>query len=117
VDGDGIREGSESGLSGITVELLDATGLVIQTVSTGADGTYAFSNVAAGQYQVRFVQPMGSSGEFTEANAGDDNVDSDVTDPLTGTTDLFTFDGVSHPAVSAGIIPSTPGGGGGPIDP
>jgi hypothetical protein len=118
VDGDGIREGSESGLSGITVQLLDASGLVLQTTSTALDGTYSFANVTVGQYRVKFVQAPSSEDEFTVANAGsDDNMDSDVTDPANGTTDLFTFDGISHPAVSAGLIPPTPGTGGGPIDP
>ena len=110
-DGDGMREFGESGLSGITVQLLDASGLVLQTATTAADGSYSFSNVTAGQYRVKFIRPPGSNEEFTEPNAGsDDSADSDVTDPVNGTTDLFTFDGNSHPAVSAGLVPE-------PLDP
>ena len=102
MNADGIRNTSEIGMSGITVNLLDATGLVVATTVTAMDGTYSFTNVAAGQYRVQFVPPMGYS--FTTANQGsNESVDSDVTDPLAGTTDLFTFSGGTNLDVTAGL--------------
>ncbi len=44
-------------IQGVTIQLLDASGNVIATTTTAADGTYKFSNLTAGTYAVREVQP------------------------------------------------------------
>jgi trimeric autotransporter adhesin len=43
-DGDGIQEPGEPGIGGVEMELLDALGTVIATVTTEANGTYYFSS-------------------------------------------------------------------------
>jgi trimeric autotransporter adhesin len=43
-DGDGIQEPGEPGIGGVEMELLDALGTVIATVTTDANGTYYFSS-------------------------------------------------------------------------
>src|SRR5258705_3189829 len=43
--------------------------------STNGSGIYAFTGLAAGQYQVQFVAPSGNM--FTTANVGSDTTDSD----------------------------------------
>ena len=102
MNADGIRNTSEMAMGGITVNLLDATGLIVATTVTAMDGTYSFTNVAAGQYRVQFVPMMGYS--FTTANQGsDESLDSDVTDSVAGTTDLFTVSGGSDLDVTAGL--------------
>jgi protocatechuate 3,4-dioxygenase beta subunit len=43
-DSDGIQDASESGLAGVTVQLLDNSGSIIAEVNTSANGNYVFSN-------------------------------------------------------------------------
>ena len=52
-DGDGVQDGGELGLPGVTVELLDRGGAVIATAVTGADGSYLFEGLAPELYTVR----------------------------------------------------------------
>ncbi|GHA00616.1 hypothetical protein GCM10008090_06910 [Arenicella chitinivorans] len=47
-DGDGIQDAGEAGLGGVTVRLYDAVGVLVDTVTTQADGSYLFTNVAYG---------------------------------------------------------------------
>jgi serine-aspartate repeat-containing protein C/D/E len=56
---DGQRQSSETPIPGTTVILLDAGGTQIATTTTDNGGFYKFSNLAAGTYLVREVQPAG----------------------------------------------------------
>ena len=47
----------EEPLGGVTIELLDSNGNVIQTTTTDDRGFYQFSNLAPGTYSLREVQP------------------------------------------------------------
>jgi large repetitive protein len=51
------RNNSEPAISGVTVNLIDASGLVVATKQTGSDGSYLFENLPAGNYRVEEVQP------------------------------------------------------------
>ena len=79
-NGDGIENGRERGLAGITVELLDNSGEVINTTTTNRDGRYRFTSMTeSGDYQVRLVLPDGSTAttETTAdvlVSAGDDSI-------------------------------------------
>ena len=53
----GIQDSSETGIAGVTIELLDATGTVIDTTVTNSAGEYEFDRLLAGTYSVREVQP------------------------------------------------------------
>jgi hypothetical protein len=55
LDGDGAQDATESGLNGVTVELLDGSGAVIATTTTSGNGNYSFGNLLGGTYQVRVV--------------------------------------------------------------
>jgi SdrD B-like domain/Bacterial Ig domain len=101
LNANGIRDGGESGLAGITVTLLDAAGLVVATTTTRFDGTYAFEAVAPGQYRVQFTLPPDYT--FTDPNQTTDDRDSDVTDFLNGTTDLFNYGGGTKLDLDAGL--------------
>ncbi|MGI9471035.1 MAG: MSCRAMM family protein [Rubripirellula sp.] len=61
VDGNGdcIRDEGEPPLAGVTVELRDAGGRLIDSTVTDATGRYSFNNLGPGQYQVREIQPSG----------------------------------------------------------
>jgi uncharacterized repeat protein (TIGR01451 family) len=52
-NGNGSADGGESGIAGVTVDLLDNSGNVIATTATDANGNFTFSGVANGVYQVR----------------------------------------------------------------
>ena len=88
VDQDGIQDGNESGLIGVTVNLLNSQGAVIGTDITEADGSYSFVNLQAGTYQVEFVALPGYGRSI--ANATGDSADSDA-DIGTGKTASFTL--------------------------
>lgn len=51
-DGDGLQDAGEPGIPGVTVALLDAAGNVIATVTTDANGNYAFTGLPDGTYTV-----------------------------------------------------------------
>jgi hypothetical protein len=85
---DGIQNSNEIGIGGICVTLYDSKGNALQTTSTDSNGYYGF-NVDPGEgYSLGFEKPNGL--EFTQANVGFDNQDSDV-DPSSGKTATFSL--------------------------
>lgn len=52
LDQDGTFDVSEFGLGGVTLKLLDASSQVVATKTSGADGSYAFTQIAPGSYSV-----------------------------------------------------------------
>ncbi len=106
-NGNGIRDLNEDPIGNATVELLDEDGDIVATTTTDTTGRYAFSDIAPGEYFVRFRTLDGL--EFTIRNAGnDDSKDSDA-DPSTGVTEQFSVNsGQGVDDVDAGFIrPST----------
>jgi RHS repeat-associated protein len=78
-DGDGIRGGSESRLSGLSVWLYSgsSTSTLVTSTSTSSDGSYSFANLAPGVYTVKVEKKSAYS--FTLQDKGsDESVDSDV---------------------------------------
>ncbi|MBK1986128.1 carboxypeptidase regulatory-like domain-containing protein [Sphaerospermopsis aphanizomenoides BCCUSP55] len=73
----GIQDEGETGIANATVQLLKASGTVIKTTTTDADGLYSFTNLQPGDYKVQFVQPTGFDGVSPANQGGDDAVDSD----------------------------------------
>jgi hypothetical protein len=53
LDGDGVQDSGEPGLSSVKVQLLDANGTVVATTTTNSNGNYSFSGLLGGTYQVR----------------------------------------------------------------
>jgi SdrD B-like protein len=58
VNGNGVRDAGEPGLSGVTIRLTDAAG-VVRTTTSGGTGEFSFANVTAGAYVVSEVVPGG----------------------------------------------------------
>ena len=86
-DEDGIQDGGEAGIEGVTVNLLNGnsspTGM---STATDVNGRYTFT-VIPGSYMLEFIVPNGMS--FTVQDIGnDDAADSDA-DPMTGRTIAF----------------------------
>ncbi|MBC4017829.1 SdrD B-like domain-containing protein, partial [Siccirubricoccus deserti] len=97
----GIQDSGEAGIAGVTVELLDATGAVVATTTTGSAGAYMFSSLVPGEYSVHFVTPFGYVP--TVANQGsDDAKDSDANSD--GYTQQITLlSGQHNSTVDAGL--------------
>ena len=60
LDSDGVQDPSEPGVAGVVVNLLDVDGNFLATTTTAADGTYLFSGLVGGTYQVEFIPPAGT---------------------------------------------------------
>jgi fimbrial isopeptide formation D2 family protein/uncharacterized repeat protein (TIGR01451 family) len=89
LDGDGIQDGGEPGIDGVTVELLNASGDAVSTATTMGGGAYSFTILVPGTYSVRFSN-LPANYVFTFDNqGGDDGVDSDA-DRTTGETAQIT---------------------------
>ncbi|MBC7253606.1 MAG: hypothetical protein H5T72_06540 [Actinobacteria bacterium] len=59
LDGDGVADETEPGLAGVTINLLDGGGVIIDTRVTTAGGFYLFCNLEPGTYAVEEVVPEG----------------------------------------------------------
>jgi LPXTG-site transpeptidase (sortase) family protein len=88
-NGNGIQDGTESGIGAVTVRLYDGTGTLVASTQTAPNGTYSFTNLIPGYYSLVFAP---TSGFFTLINQGTDgNLDSDAIVP-TGQTILTLLD-------------------------
>ena len=77
----GDQDGTEPGYSGVTVQLLDASGNVVATTTTDANGTYSFSKLPDGTYSVKVVK----DGELadTEQTEDPDATKDGASEPVT----------------------------------
>jgi hypothetical protein len=103
IDKDGIQDANEPGVEGVVVNLKDASGTVIATTTTDANGFYNFLGLVPGEYSVQFIveYPM----VFTLVNQGsDDELDSDADDSTMGMTiNTILTDGEIDYSWDAGI--------------
>ncbi|MEM9147760.1 MAG: SdrD B-like domain-containing protein [Pseudomonadota bacterium] len=77
-DGDGQRDADEALKAGVTVELFDTSGTLVDTTVTDETGAYSFDALGDGDYTVDFGEPAPQTEEFTLQDQGDDASDSDV---------------------------------------
>ena len=77
----GDQDGTEPGYSGVTVQLLDASGNVVATTTTDKDGKYSFEHLPDGTYSVKVVK----DGVLADADqTGDpDNKLDNASQPIT----------------------------------
>ena len=102
-DGNGVREAQETQLAGVTVNLLDVDGNVVDTVVTNEEGEYEFIGVFPGEYSVEFVSANGEILTFTD-RGGDDSVDSDP-NRATGIVPAFAIEaGETINGIDAGYL-------------
>jgi len=80
----GVQDSSETGLAGVTVNLLNASGAVVGSATTDASGNYLFSNLMPGDYAIQVVAPAGYTITGRDLG-GNDVLDSDI-DAVTGKT-------------------------------
>ena len=90
-DGDGIQDGSESGMAGVQVSLYDGDDTFLGSVTTGSDGLYAFVNLSPSQYYLSFTNAPTGFSPSPQNQGANDELDSDI-DPSTNKTPVFTVD-------------------------
>tara|TARA_R110002049_G_scaffold2750_2_gene21366 strand:+ start:63783 stop:68864 length:5082 start_codon:yes stop_codon:yes gene_type:complete len=76
-DGDCVFDANESGIASVRVELYDSAGDLVASTQTDANGNYRFTNLSAGTYLVREMQPAGwlQGSQSAGSHGGDDSVD------------------------------------------
>jgi len=121
LNGDGVQQTTEPGMSNIDATLFDGDGVELDTTTTDENGEYLFTDLAPGQYQVQFSLPeefiftiqAKNSTEIEDPTQPDgsllyNDVTSDV-DPETGKTDIkYLQSGDENYSFDAGMfIPVT----------
>src|SRR6185369_5638623 len=61
-DSDGVQDSTETGLNGVSVQLLNSSGTVLATQTTSGNGDYLFTGLASGTYTVKVVSSTLPSG-------------------------------------------------------
>ncbi|WP_165440603.1 SdrD B-like domain-containing protein [Rubripirellula amarantea] len=104
-DRDGKQDDDEVGIDGVTVNLLNEAGQVLQTTVSSGGGAYGFSGLEAGNYYVEFQSPDDFT--FSPQGRGDHADHGSDADPSTGKTSLIQLDAheVNH-TVDAGLYAS-----------
>ncbi|MGB1249382.1 MAG: SdrD B-like domain-containing protein, partial [Candidatus Promineifilaceae bacterium] len=83
-----VQDNAEPAVAGVRVDLLDNSGVTIDTTFTDGNGYYQFDNLNDGDtYELIFTPPTGFS--LVTANVGSDINDSDAS-ATTGSTGQFT---------------------------
>ena len=105
-NGDGVQDGDETGIEGVTVELRNDQGTVIATATTGTGGEYLFADLVPGTYTVTV--------DDTTLPAEIDGPTFDFDGTATPHTASVTVaSGESQLDVDFGYEPADTGGGGG----
>jgi hypothetical protein len=86
----GIRDGSEPGVPGISVLLLRENGQVEDFTISNATGDYQFTSIPAGNYRVELGLAPGQHSLSPADQGGDDALDSEF-DPTTRLSSLITL--------------------------
>ena len=105
-NGNGIQDSGESGLAGVTVELLNASGTsILQTTTTNASGAYQFIALPD-VYEVEFVTPSGY--QISPFGQGTDPSKDSSASPGSGITPLITLaPGAINNTIDAGFTPNS----------
>jgi uncharacterized repeat protein (TIGR01451 family) len=79
IAGDGLQNGTEPGVDGVTVALLNGTtnAVIGSSVATAGGGYYRFDNLPAGDYKVRITKPAGFVNAAIPASGATPNNDTD----------------------------------------
>ncbi len=105
LDGNGLQDGGEPGIEGVTVTLFDDLNAVVDQTQTVAGGLYLFSELPPGDYYLQVTMPAGFL--FTARDQGaDDTIDSDVN--ANGVTSVFSWSGGVDESFDAGLVTAPP---------
>ena len=78
LDRDGIQDGNEPGVPGVTVQLKDCSGNVLDTQATDGNGNYLFNDLPEGCYTIGVVLPAGRESSALPTRVATTPTDSDV---------------------------------------
>ena len=99
---DGVADGADKGLAGVTVKLLDGNGAPTGvTTTTGASGGYSFTGLEVGAYSVQVVAP-GSDGYSPVGANGNATLDS-IANAAGATATVSLAPGANTPNQNAGV--------------
>jgi serine-aspartate repeat-containing protein C/D/E len=92
LDEDCVFDAGESPLAGVTIQLLDASGNVVRTTTTNAQGQYQFTDLAPGTYAVRELQPAGylQGGQKAGSHGGNVSVQDTISQLVVGSGFVLT---------------------------
>jgi len=100
----GLRSQTSTGVSGVTVKLLNQFGMVLATTTTNSAGFYQLPTEGAGTYQLQFVIPLGDMGAaFSTQNASTDPTTSSSANSSGYTSDFTVTDGEVWLAENMGL--------------
>ncbi len=99
----GIRDGEETGISGLTVELRNALNVLKATATTGEDGSYSFPGLVPGEYHVVVLQTNPKLFFSPRDQGGDDSIDSDVNASTGAGPSITLVSGQDETNMDAGI--------------
>lgn len=103
LNGNGLQDAGEAGLSNVVVRLLDAEGTEVASTQTDTNGVFLFSAQLPGAYVLDVSAP--EDFEPTRYHVGDDRtLDNDI-NPLTGLSDLILLTaGQTNLSADAGFV-------------
>jgi uncharacterized repeat protein (TIGR01451 family) len=103
LNGNGVQDAGEAGLSNVVVRLLNAEGTEVAVTQTDTNGVFLFSAQLPGAYVLDVAAPQGF--EPTRYQIGEDRaLDNDI-NPLTGFSDLILLTaGQTNRAADAGFV-------------
>jgi uncharacterized protein YkvS len=108
INANGQKEINDLAIVGVKVELLDAlkqaakdlNGNAIISTTTDASGNYQFSNLKAGNYFIKFTNPVGF--QSTLQNQGSDATDSDI-DLIGFSAEIVLAENSNNQTIDAGF--------------
>ena len=89
LNGNGLQDAGEPGLSNVVVRLLDANGVELDSAQTGTNGVFGFSNRVPAFYLLKFEAPSGYVA--TVIHAGTDTAADSDADPYSGYSGLISL--------------------------
>ena len=127
VNNNGLLDTGETGIDGVTLQLLNSAGNVVNTTTTAGGGVYAFTGLAAGDYTVRlaatnfntggvlagYTSSTGTNGALTGGFEGsatpdpDTDTDNDDNGQVTGTLGNGGTIGAAPITLAAGQEPGS----------
>ena len=103
LNNNGIQDGTEQGIEGVTVILTNETGVPIGTTVTDSHGGYLFTDMIPGTYKVKFNMPQGYD-HVALRNQGDDITKDSNISPISFTTENVTLiSGENNLSIDAGF--------------
>ncbi len=106
-NGDGVQDAGESGIGGVTLDLIDGTGAVVATATTKPDGSYLFTDVRPGAYTVAVTDTAGVlvTAAYTLTSSADFPSPTDSTVVVVGGDAFLSADfGYNNPSAGLGSI-------------